>query len=100
MAHVRLTASLIDEAGREIAARAEKEIDARVENVAEVTDHGSVIDYASGHEDSGSSEAGSDEAANAHAPSDESSRRYCFGASTSTLGRFVILWKRVALLKG
>jgi hypothetical protein len=85
MARVRSSACSIDEAEREVVARAEKEVDARVENIAEVTGRGDATAYALVHEDSGSSDDGSDEATDAHAPDDESSRMYYFGESTITL---------------
>jgi hypothetical protein len=92
MARVRSSACSIDEAEREVVARAEKEVDARVENIAEVTGRGDATAYALVHEDSGSSDDGSDEATDAHAPDDESSRMYYFGESTITLSCCPMTW--------
>jgi hypothetical protein len=78
---------LIDEAEREVVAGGEKEVEAAVENIAVFLGRGVATNYASGCEDSSSSDVGSEEATSAHVSSDESSCTYYFGASTITLSR-------------
>jgi hypothetical protein len=88
-----------EETEKEIAAEAYEEVGTAVRNPMEVG-HNEAPDGGSGDEGSDSTKGGSDGSANDDAFSDESSRRYCFGTSTITLGRIHELVEKGYFSKG